>query len=529
MAGAGDDWTEGRLPPGANEGTPHRGGTLVVRVQAGPPSLDLITDADLITDWMLDRRVYESLAELDVAQQPEYPLKPCLAEKWETSSDGRTITFHIRHGVRWHDGKPFSGDDVVATIRKILDPTMRSMHLRNKFDDLESIDTAPGDPFTVVARYRKTYFLALRSLATQPIYPRHVLDASGDMLSAPIHRQPVGTGPFRFSSWNETDARIEFVRNEDYWRRPAWLDRVVYRTVKDPTVAYQLLLQQEFDLYTTLTPQQWGQEMPTSGVLRDHYHRLRSYFPNYSWIGWNELRPMFADKRVRLALTYLLDREGMREQYQLGVDRATTCHFLPESSACDPALTPRPWDPAKGVALLDEAGWKDHDGDGLRDRDGVPLRFSFLVAASSQFGARLGAYMQSELKKYGIDVRIRRVDWSIYSDLIRHHEFDACSLIWGWNDVANDPYAVWHSSQSKDGNNYISFHNERADQLIEQGRSELDDGKRAAIYREFSRVLYDENPYTFLYNRPQLDVVKKNVHGVRSSVAWYDLQDVWLD
>jgi peptide/nickel transport system substrate-binding protein len=527
-AAAEDDWTAGRLPASVNEGTPQKGGTLVVRLQAMPPSLDLITDSDLITEWILDRRVYESLAALDEERPPDYPLAPSLAERWEVSPDGRLITFHIRHGVRWHDGQPFTGQDVVATVRKILDPNVRAIHLRSKFEDLDSIDTLPGDDFTVVAKYRKTYFLALRTLATQPIYPKHVLDAAGTMLSAPIHRAPVGTGPFRFSAWTESDGRIEFVRNEDYWARPAWLDRVVFRVVKDATVAYQLLLQQEFDLYTVLTPQQWGQEMPMSAALRQSYNRNRFFFPNYSWIGWNELRPMFSDARVRLAMTYLLDREGIREQYLLGVNRTTTCHFPPESTSCDPSLTPRAWDPQRGLALLDEAGWKDHDGDGLRDKDGVPFRFSYLAVASSEFAVRLGAYMQSELKRYGIDMRVRRVDWSIYSDLIRHHQFDACMLSWGWNDVANDPYTVWHSSQSKDGSNYISFHNARADELIEQARSELDDNRRAGLYREFGRVLYDEGPYTFLYNRPQLDVLKKTVHGVHASVAWYDLQDVWI-
>src|SRR4051794_16495502 len=153
----GADWQEGRLPASVYEGEPRSGGTLVVRIDQEPPSLDKLTDSALAIDWLLERKVLESMAALDAKKHPDYTLKPALATDWTVSADQLTFTFHIRRGVVWHDGQPFTGKDVVATVRTILDPKIRAMHLRNNFVDLAGIETRPGDDFTVVAHYRKPY------------------------------------------------------------------------------------------------------------------------------------------------------------------------------------------------------------------------------------------------------------------------------------------------------------------------------------------------------------------------------------
>ena len=132
---ADSDWRDGRLPASVAQGDPRSGGTLVIRLDQEPPSLDGITDSALSIIWMLERKVLESMAELDASRHPDYPLKPALATSWEASADQLTFTFHLRKDVVWHDGAPFSGKDVVATVKKILDPSVRSLHLRNNFVD----------------------------------------------------------------------------------------------------------------------------------------------------------------------------------------------------------------------------------------------------------------------------------------------------------------------------------------------------------------------------------------------------------
>jgi peptide/nickel transport system substrate-binding protein len=520
------DWQEGRLPASVYQGRPRNGGTLVVRLDQEPPSLDKLTDSALAIDWILERKVLESMAELDASRHPDYSLKPALATDWSASPDQLTFTFHIRRGVTWHDGAPFSGQDVVATVRKILDPKVRALHLRNNFADLTDISTKPGDDFTVIAHYRKPYFLAFRALATLVIYPAHLLEKSGDLLHSALHRAPVGTGPFRFEEWKTGD-RLSFVRNERYWGRKAYLDRIVYRLVVDPAVGFQLLKQGEFGLYLALQPQQWVRDLEAEG-MRGKVHRIKFFNPNYNWIGWNEDRPFFKDARVRQAMNYAIDTEGIRKSFLMGLDRPTTCHFYLDSSACDHSLAPRAHDPARAAKLLEEAGWIDRDGDGVRDRDGVQFRFTFLMNADSVFLAKLTPYMQQELHKLGVEMDIRKVDWPLFTQLVEEHKFDATSLRWGNSDVVQDPYEIWHSSQAKDGSNFVSFNEPKVDALIEGARSTLDDAARNEMYRKMGRLLYDEAPYTFLYSRPSLDAVRTDVRGIRPSVAWYDLQDIWL-
>ena len=525
-AGPDPDWREGRLPDSVQEGAPRKGGTLVVRIDQEPPSLDKLTDSTLAIDWMLERKVLESMAEPDASRHPEYPLKPALATDWTISPDQLTFTFHLRRGVTWHDGGPFSGKDVVATVRKILDPAVRAMHLRNNFVDLADISTVPGDDFTVVARYKKPYFLAFRALATLQIYPAHLLATAGDMLHSPMHRAPVGTGAFRFEEWKTGD-RISFVRNERYWGRKAYLDRIVYRIVSDPAVGFQLLKQGQFDLYVQLQPQQWLRDLEAEGLKRA-VHRIKFFNPNYNWIGWNEERPWFSDARVRRAMNHAIDTEGIRKTYLFGLDRPTTCHFYLESSACDRSLAPLAYDPARAAQLLDEAGWRDRDAAGIRVKDGRPFRFTFLMNADSVFLEKLTPYLQQELRKLGVEMEIRKVDWAHFVKLVEEHQFDATSLRWGNTDVVQDPYEIWHSSQTKDGSNFISFKDPAADALIEQARTILDDARRNELYRKLGRLLHDEAPYTFLYSRPSLDAVRRNVRGIRPSVLWYDFREVWL-
>src|SRR5207237_10057292 len=141
------DGAGGRRHASAAQGAPGKGGSRVVRIDQEPPSLDGISDSALARTWMLERKVIESMAQLDAKKHPDYPPEPALATGWEISPDRLTFTFHLRRGVVWHDGAPFSGKDVVATIQKILDPGVRSLHLRNTFADLADISTAPGDDF----------------------------------------------------------------------------------------------------------------------------------------------------------------------------------------------------------------------------------------------------------------------------------------------------------------------------------------------------------------------------------------------
>ena len=155
--------------------------------------------------------------------------------------------------------------------------------------------------------------------------------------------------------------------------------------------------------------------------------------------------------------------------------------------------------------------------------------FARVPGLAASTGAYLLGLMPPELlHKLGVEMEIKKVDWARFVQLVEEHQFDATSLRWGNTDVVQDPYEIWHSSQSKDGSNFVFFNDPRVDALIEKARAVLDDARRNELYRKMGRLLYDDAPYTFLYSRPSLDAVKVRVRGIRPSVVWYDLQDTWL-
>jgi peptide/nickel transport system substrate-binding protein len=499
-----------------------------VAIQSDPPSLNTLIDNDWVASRITRHHVSETLVGVDPYDDPAYRTRPELAERWDISADGKTYTFHLRHDVKWHDGQPFTSKDVIATFDKIQDPTTKCASTRSYFEELKSYTAT--DPYTVTFVWKRPYFLTLDMLADTLIQPAHVIGKmSGlqynDAATNPLNRHPIGTGPFRFVEW-QSHSKIVLARNEAYAGRKAYLDRVVYRVQEDSTVTLQLAERGEVDVVQQVTSAQWTNM--NSPALRAQWNRSRSYGNMYGWIGWNTKRPYFSDKNVRRALTMLVDRPGIIDKLMFGLPKATTCHFYWRSAACDPELKPLPYDPEAAAKLLDAAGWTDHDGDGLRDKDGKPFRFVFMLPSASAEAALWSAKLKEDFARVGIQMDLQAVEWAAFSKRLRDHEFDACHLLWG-GDARDDPSQIWHSSSIKGGSNYISYHNPVADKLIEEARTTLDDDARNALFRKFSGILYEDQPYTWMYIRPQLELVSKRVKGLRVSLYWWQFEDAWLD
>lgn len=522
-------WLRGELPPEVWSGTPVSGGTFTLRVPSEPAGLNRLHDqmADGIMVRYLMGRVYESLAVVDRQVLPELGLVPRLAEKWEESDDHLTLTVHLRRGVKFHDGSAFTSKDVKAVVDAVRDPKKQTASLRSYFVSLASIATP--DEQTVVVKWSKPYFLATHNFLTAlPMMPAAALQ--GDFDTLPVNRSPIGTGPFRFEAW-ATGQKISFVRNDAYWGQKANVDRLVVRIVKDETVATQLWEQGELDLMTRIQPGVWRaieRPAPENAWAIEGYHRISFLENSYSWIGWNEERPFFKDAKVRRALAMLLPTEAVAKNIDLGLELPTTCPWYRKSQSCDPSVVPLPFDPKEAQRLLDEAGWRDGDGDGVREKDGVKFRFTFLSNPHSVRMAKLVPLLQQELKRAGVQMEVERVDASIYLARMRSHDFDAAALSWSQADGVQDNFQVFHSSQSKGGSNYVSYASPEVDALLEQIRLTFDPAKRVELEREVHRRLYDDQVYLFLTNRPALDAVKRRVRGISPSLAWYELERVWL-
>jgi peptide/nickel transport system substrate-binding protein len=527
---AEDDWLQGELPKSVLEGQPRNGGQITVRIQGEPPSLNSLVDSDWLADRITTPHVYETLTRIDPYDVPRYQHVPALAERWEVSPDNLTYTFYLRKGVKFHDGTPFSARDVIATFDKVMDETTKSAHTRSFLEELDHYKAI--DDFTVRFQLKRPYFLALDSIATNvPIQPAHVIGKLtgtqyNQAATNPLNRSPVGTGPFKFKEW-QSKQRIVLERNAAYWARPPYLDRVTFRIVDDPTVSLELTERGEVDLFHRMLDDQWV-NMKSEKLKRD-FNRSRFFQASYAWIGWNaDAKPFFADKRVRRALTMLIDRPGLVEKLMHGLPKVTTCHFYWAGADCDPDVEPLPFDPEAAARLLTEAGWKDSDADGVRDKGGVAFQFRFMLPAASQNAARIATLVKEELSRAGIDMQIQKVEWSAFSKRLREHSFDACTLLWG-GGPRDDPTQIWHSKSTKGGSNYVGYRNPEADKLMEDARVILDGEARSAMYRKLHRILYDDQPYTWLYVNADLSLVHKRIKGARETLFWWQFEDLWID
>jgi peptide/nickel transport system substrate-binding protein len=496
---------------------PVEGDWLIYNLGAEPGTLNPITATDAYESIVNSGKIYETLVKRD---NKTLEIIPLLAESWEVSEDKLTFTFHLRRGVKWHDGYPFTAHDVVFSYEKIMDPEVDAPHLRAYYKDIKSIEAI--DDYTVRCSYSKPYFLALEFCGGIPIVPKHVFE-KGDFNTNPAGRAPIGTGPYRFVKWN-TGEEIILDRNEDYWGKKPYIKGIVFKIISDPTVALQVLKREEIDL-TGLTPIQWARQT-SSQRFKKNFRKLSYFTPNYSYIGWNTRRPFFSDKRVRRAMTHLVNRELILEKILYNLGEIVTNPFYIYSPEYDHSIKPYPYDPVEAKKLLDEAGWVDHDGDGIRDKDGVKFEFEFLIPSGSITAEQIATILEEELKKVGIRMRIRRLEWAVFVKHLEERRFDAVTLAWSMG-VESDPYQVWHSSQAERGSNFVGFKNDEADRIMEQARKEFDKAKRVRLFRKLAKIIHEEQPYTFLFCRKSTVALHKRFRGVKvyplgiDPLEWY--------
>lgn len=488
----------------ASDSDPVDGDWLMYHLNAEPATLNPITATDAYEGTVNNGKIYETLIERN---NETLELEPLLAESWEISEDKLKYTFKIREGIKWHDGTPFTAEDIVFSYRSIMNPKVDSPQLRAYFQEIRDVKAI--DDLTVEFTYARPYFLALEFCGGMPIVPKHIFD-KGDFNTNPAGRNPVGTGPYKFVKWT-TGRDIVIEKNPDYWGEKPKLNKIVFKIITDNTVAFQVLKREELDV-SSLTPIQWERQTETPS-FQENFDKLSYFTPNYSYIGWNSKRPFFADKTVRTALTHLVDRELILEKILYDLGAIVTNPFYINSPEYDKSIDPYPYDPKKAEELLEQAGWIDHDGDGIRDKDGVKFAFEFLIPGGSETGEKIATILKEELDKMGIQMDIRKTEWAVFTSRLMDRNFDAVTLAWSMG-IESDPYQIWSSTQAESGSNFVGFKNEEADKLIVEARTEFDREKRQKLYKRFAEIVHEEQPYTFLFCRKSTVAVNKRFENV---------------
>ena len=535
--------------------TPLVGDWLVRHSLSDPTSMNPYTASDAGVSE-IHAYVFEAL--LNQSPEPPFRSRGHIALDYPTiSEDKLSYAFRLRDGVVFSDGVPLTSADVIFSLKVILHPEVLAASLRNYYG---SVVAAERDgEYGVVISCKEPYFRNDLMLGGFKVIPRHFYDpddllggievsdlVDGSWMEGPqaegghqfaerfnqdFSRRVLGSGPYQLLAPEAdmvTQQKVVLTRDEDYWGRDidsfpqsGYVEKIVFKIINNTDAAFIELTNGDVD-YLDLSSLEFKQKSWDPDFQRSFMKAIR-YRGGYTFIGWNNARPLFADKRVRQALTLLTDRQGMIENLLFGLGEPVVgpIHkFRPEYNQ---SLELYPYDPDRALDLLYDAGWDDADEDGTLDKriDGelVPFRFEIMINSGNQLRKDIALVVQSELADIGIDCQVRELDWSIFLQRADTQDFDAIVLGWTGNvRFPPDAYQIWHSSQAEgQGSNFVTFLNEEADSILEEYRKEFDADKRVALYQRFQEILHEEQPYTFLWKQRLATSYSRRVRGVN----WY--------
>jgi peptide/nickel transport system substrate-binding protein len=524
-------------------GKPVTGDWLIYHELSDPEQLNPLTSSDAVSSD-ISAFMFEALLTRDPRT---LEIKPLIAEaRPEIAQDKLTYTFKIRKDARFQDGRPVTGEDVLFSVKAVKCPFVNAPFLRVYYNSL--VDAELIDPYTIRFVTKEPYFQNESVLGGVPLLPRHHYDPDnllqrvtvkalaqdpaklptevkqfGEQFNKNYNRNPLGSGPYKFNGW-KTGSEIELIRNLNYWGNgkegvdQPHVDRLKFRVVNNMDAALNRLKSGSLDYMEALQPVQAVRGTASERFNRE-FKKYEYYAPTYTYIGWNNEHPIFRDKRVRQAMTYLTDRKLIVKSVLFGLGEVVDSHIYLFRPEYDKSLISYPFDRQKALALLGEAGWKDTDGDGVLDKvvDGkrIPLRFEIKVNSGNALRKSVALVLLDELKKHGIAASVRELDWTIFLNDVKNHHFDSVVLGWQMSTIEPDAYQVWHSTQAANkGSNAISYKNSRVDEILEKYRREFDAQKRIEMYKEFQQILHEEQPYTFLFVSKRISVVHRRFQGV---------------
>ncbi|MGF1546542.1 MAG: peptide-binding protein [Thiotrichales bacterium] len=463
-----------------------------------------------------------------------------IAERWQVSDDGLRFTFTLRPGVVFSDGAPLTADDVAFTFSFIMDERIEAPRQRAYFEKIDSVKAI--DASTVEFVFKEPYYDSLSLAGGMDILARHFYE--------PYFEDPqkfnqskgllFGSGPYRLAdprTWTPDQGIVELERNQRYWApvQPNF-ERVLWKIIENETARLTTYRNRDIDVYSA-KPLEYQDLRQDAGLMsRSQALEYASPTAGYSYIGWNQERngqpSRFADKRVRKAMTYLTDKQRIVAEIMLGYGEPAVGPFSPQSKQRAPDLTVEPFDVAAAKALLSEVGYEDRNNDGLlEDASGQPFRFELVYFQDNEDTKRIVLFLKDLYARAGIELVPKPAEWSVMLDLLKKKDFDAITL--GWTGgVESDLYQIFHSSQTKtNGDNFISYANPELDKLIEQARGTVDEERRMPLWHAAERILYEDQPYTWLMRRKSLifiDTRMQNVEVTRlglnlgdKPVSWY--------
>jgi peptide/nickel transport system substrate-binding protein len=475
---------------------------MVVQLDAEPATLFPLLHPDW-SSWTIEGHlVLESLVRVDPRTGA---LLAELAESWDVDPSRTRWTFHLRRGATWHDGAPFTAEDVLFTFDRLLDPDVGAAD-RTLFAGTRVSKVGPDDVEVKLPAPLASMELDFDRLLMLPRhrFPRSDLSRSQDATA------PVGTGPMRFSSWTR-GRDIVLVRNATYWGAPSPLPSLTFRFISSRPALLAALDRGEIDIVPR-APAELAEHAASDPALAKSYDVVRAGGFDYTaWI-YNVTSPKLRDARSRRAVGLTVPRAQLRSEVEQCSVQLALGPLPPGHEALHGVEPPR-FDPVEAAKLLDEAGIVDQNGDGVRDQDHMPFKLTLIYPASSRQQERAATVVADELRRIGVLLELEPLEWAQFMRRLETHDFELASIQWSI-DAEPDLYPLFHSTQVAGALNYGGYSEPAVDAWLEALRSEEQPSRRNELLHALVLRLREDEPYSFLFSPLVVGIVRRGAVGV---------------
>ena len=464
-----------------------RGGVLVIGTTQRPRHLNSAVQSGIAT-MMPAAQIFASPLQVDAQWKP----KPYLAERFELSHDNRSVKLVLRAGAVFHDGRPITAEDLKFSIE-----TIRDHHpFRTMYGPVNAVTIE--DARTAVVRLSEPHPAVLLAMSTSltPIIPRHIFGDGTDPKIHPRNANPVGSGPFRLVEFKPGEVTVMERFDRFFLKDLPRLDRIIIKEYKDPSSLLLAFEKGEVDVHSLLTDAreiERVKKVPGAQIISEGGRAIGPLV----WLAFNTKSPKLADKRVRQAISFALDRKMILEQLLGGVNKASTGPISAASPFYTAEVEKYAHNLTKAAQLLDAAGLKP-GANGVRmalEVDAIPGSAEFKM---------LQEYTKPALAKVGIDVSVRlSPDFPTWARRVSTGQFEMTyDTVWNWGDPVIGVHRTWLSSNIRPGviwSNTQGYSNPKVDELLAAAGKEMNLAKRKALYKDVQKIVVDDCPLAFLY------------------------------
>lgn len=492
---------------GGDDGGGGAGGTIVVGMRSDLGGLNPVTYSDQYTYELLNYALFTPIVQYD----KDLKVQPYLAESWELTGD-TGVVFRLRRDVRWHDGQPVTAEDVKFTFDRAKDPSAASLVGSAFVADVDRAEVT--DSFTIRFHFARPHAQALEDFWWAPL-PKHLLEnvSPPELRNAPFNRQPVGSGPFKLVEW-QANQRMVLEPNPAF---PEALGgpgrgRIVLRVIPEASTMLTELKTGGVHVDIPVLPDQ-VQQIKQDANLEFHSFPGRTVY----YIGWNNQRQPFTSANVRRALALGINRQEIIDALLFGEGALATSTVPPWHPLYPKDVRPLAYNQQEAIALLEQDGWRDANGDGVREKGGNPLKFT-LLSSDNTLNRSVVEMVQAQLRRIGVQVEARALEFQTMRAQHVARDFDAVFTSWVLDNfqMAAAPAALFHSKFASvaGSTNRSGVRIPALDRLIDQAGAATSEDQARTAWQQITESLQREQPVTFMYWLNELAAAQKIVQGV---------------